>query len=489
MNRKQSINLLILSICLPLFACSNIESPTVCDRNIRIYPDYPETTIPFNISPLNFRIDTEGKAFRVRFVAGTDSFEVKSSGKVVVPLKKWKNLLKSHRGEQLALRFFVQSDSGPLQYRDKHFTIATEPIDSYLVYRLIEPGYELWAKMGIYQRCLENFDENPVLLNTQTDRNCMNCHSFRKNSPENMLFHLRTTHGGTMFIKDGEVKKVDTKSPDEMSAGVYPRWHPDGRYVAFSVNSTHQSFHTTNSNVLEVYDKKSDLILFDTETSQILTDSLLHRPDRFETFPEWSPDGRFLYFCSAEAREMPQQFDSLRYDLLRIAFDPATCRFGTQIDTILSSKTLNKSVSLPRLSPDGRYLAVCLTAYGTFPIWHHDNDLYLLDLETARLSPAQTINSDQSDSYHAWSSNGRWIVFSSRRIDGLYTRPFIAYFDGGGAFHAPFLLPQKDPEYYDFLMKSYNIPELITDKIKIDSRMLERVAKGKTSDTFSNSKK
>ncbi|MDR1527681.1 MAG: hypothetical protein LBS46_08470 [Dysgonamonadaceae bacterium] len=479
MNRKQFINRgCWISACLLFCACSKVEKVSLCDRDICMYPDYPETVIPLNICPLNFRIDTEGEAFWIRFVAGTDSFEIKSSQKVSIPLKQWRNLLRNHPGERLVVKFFVKTGSTCLQYRNKQFFISDEPIDSYLVYRLIEPGYELWSKMGIYQRCLEDFEEKPVLLNTQTERNCMNCHSFRKNRPENMLFHLRTTYGGTMLVKDGKVKKVDTKAPGEISAGVYPRWHPGGRYVAFSVNATHQSFHTAHPNVLEVYDKKSDLMLFDTETGKVITDTIIHRDDRFETFPEWSPDGRYLYFCSAIAREMPQKFDSLRYDLLRVAFDPETCRFGTQTDTLLSSERLGKSAAFPRISPDGKHLAVCLTAYGTFPIWHHDNDIYLLNLETCELSPAQAINSDQSDSYHSWSSNGRWLVFSSRRIGGLYTRPFIAYFDRNGNFHKPFLLPQKDPEQYDFLLKSYNVPELIIAQIKISPRGFEKAAKG-----------
>jgi hypothetical protein len=453
-----------------------MDAITGTDRIISIYPAYEETVIPYNIAPLNFRIENEGR-FMVRFLAGLDSFEVKSNGKVKIPMRKWRNLLESHKGEKLVLRFFSKEGSVWLQHPDKQWTIALEPIDSYLAYRLIEPGYELWAKMGIYQRCLESFEETPIMLNSLVNYNCMNCHSFHKNNPETLLFHLRAIHAGTMFVQNGQVKKVNTKAPDEISAGVYPRWHPNGRYVAFSVNSTQQSFHTKNENVLEVYDKNSDIILYDTETGKTLTDSMIHRVDRFETFPEWSPDGRFLYFCSAEAKTMPQQYDSLKYDLLRVEFDPETKSFGNQIDTIISSATIGKSVAFPRISPDGKYLIVCLTAYGTFPIWHHDNDLYLLNLETSELKALDVINSDQSDSYHSWSSNGRWMVFSSRRIDGLYTRPYIAYCDPDGAFYPPFLLPQKDPEYYDFLLKSYNIPEFITGKVRVPPRTFEKIAK------------
>ena len=49
---------------------------------------------------------------------------------------------------------------------------------SYLAYRLIEPGYELWNQMGIYQRNLEDYKQSPIMENKYSGQNCMNCHSF-----------------------------------------------------------------------------------------------------------------------------------------------------------------------------------------------------------------------------------------------------------------------------------------------------------------------
>ena len=90
---------------------------------------------------------------------------------------------------------------------------------------------------------------------------------------------------------------------------------------------------------------------------------------------------------------------------------------------------------------------------GNFTIWHKEADLYMLDLLTSRKYPLDVFNSEEAESYHSWSGNGRWMVFSSRRIDGLYTRLFIGYVDSEGVGHKPFLLPQKDPlTYYDCLL-------------------------------------
>ncbi|MDR1666436.1 MAG: hypothetical protein LBS03_01895 [Bacteroidales bacterium] len=469
-------------ICCLSFAvsCSRAEQYRLLDVAPRIFPDYADVTVPENIAPLNFRIMEDGNKFMARFSAKLDSFDVYGGNDVLIPAGKWKRLLRQHAGEALFVSIFAREATGWVRYRRLQLQIAPEPIDPYIAYRLIEPGYEYWGEMGIYQRNLESFDETPVIVNTLTDGNCMNCHSFCGNNPQQMLFHVRAQHAGTMLLKDGEWSKLELKTPGLVSAAVYPRWHPQGKYVAFSVNRTYQAFHSSGNHHVEVYDASSDLIIYNTETQAIKHTSAIHSPARFETFPEWSPDGQTLYFCSAPAKKMPAGYDSLRYDLLKVIFDPQTSATGRRVDTVLSAAAMGKSVAFPRISPDGKHMVVCLSSFGTFPIWHKDNDLYLLNLSTGVLEPMDSVNSDESDSYHSWSSNGRWMVFGSRRIDGLYTRPYIVYFDTEGVFHQPFLLPQKKPvSHYSEMLKSYNIPEFITGKITTSPQTFERVIKGK----------
>jgi hypothetical protein len=445
-----------------------------------VFPDYSETVIPCNIAPLNFYIRSDAEKYMARFVAGSDSLDIYTRNKVVIPEKRWKKLLShaldAHSRGTITIRLFSKVKARWVRHQDITLSVVADSIDPYIVYRLIEPGYQYWNKMGIYQRNLESFMETPVMLNSLTDDNCMNCHSFCKNNPQKMLFHLRATHAGTMLVIDGEVKKIDTKIKGAISPAVYPRWHPEGRYIAFSVNKTAQTFHTTDRNLIEVYDSESDLVIYDTEKQALYTNPLIHSPQRFETFPEWSPDGKTLYFCSAPALKMPDEYDSLKYDLFSIAFDPLTGKIGNKIDTTLLSSQMGKSVAFPRVSPNGKYLLVCLSDYGTFPIWHKENDLYLIDMQTNILNPATELNSTESDSYHSWSSSGKWVVFGSRRMDGLYTRPYIAHLEADGLFGKPFLLPQKNPLFYDDFMKSYNIPEFTTGKITVDIRQLARTA-------------
>ncbi|MDR1154229.1 MAG: hypothetical protein LBL04_05915 [Bacteroidales bacterium] len=476
--KKTYTEILIPIVLLCISSCTRMQQYAAVDEPLNTFPDYSDVVIPSNIAPLNFHIGRDRRKCMARFVAGRDSFDVYCRNHVVIPIRKWRKLLNDNPGKRLTIHPFIRETDGWVKYRDITLDIASEAIDPYIAYRLIEPGYEFWGKMGIYQRCLETFDETPVLLNTMTDGSCMNCHSFCKNDPRKMLLHVRAAHAGTILNNNGQLAKLDTQTPDHVSAAVYPRWHPGGRYIAFSTNKTSQAFHSANKNLVEVYDSASDLMIYDTETQSIFTHPLIHSSDRLETFPEWSPDGKSLYFCSAPAVEMPDHYDSLRYDLFRVDFDPQTGKIGNKTDTVLQPSKTGKSIAFPRISPDGRHMVVCLSGYGTFPVWHRDNDLYVLNVETGGLTPASELNSAESDSYHSWSTNGRWIVFSSRRMDGLYTRPYIACFDSGGRFHKPFLLPQKDPLFYDGFLQSYNVPEFVSGKIETGIRTLERIVKG-----------
>lgn len=145
-------------------------------------------------------------------------------------------------------------------------------------------------------------------------------------------------------------------------------------------------------------------------------------------------------FCSAQAKEIPKDFKSVKYSLCSISFDPETRRFGHQVDTLYSSEQAtvqitgaeHKSASFPRVSPDGKQLVFTLSEYGNFSIWHKDADLYRIDLDSGVMHRMDEVNSNDVESYHSWSSNSRWLVFSSRRIDGLYTRPYLVHIDENG---------------------------------------------------------
>jgi Tol biopolymer transport system component len=341
--------------------------------------------------------------------------------------------------------------------------VANENIDSHVVYRLINPAYALWWNMGIYQRNLENYHEEAIFTNRMTQRNCMNCHSFCNNRPEKMLFHMRAEIAGTMLVTDGEATKIDTKTDQTLSPGVYPAWHPGGNHVAFSVNKITQSFHAQKDHSINVYDEESDLIVYDIQTHTVTTSPKV-TTRRLENLPAWSPDGRVLYFCSGPEWKEGADFRKVQYDLMRVACDVETNQWG-DVETVLSSSETGKSITFPRVSPDGRYLLFSMSDYGYFAIHYPSSDLYLLDLGTNDYRKLD-VNSERSESYHSWSSSSRWFVFASKREDGLCSRLYFSYLDSSGNASKPFLMPQKDPSFYDTYIMNFNAPEMTTGPVK-----------------------
>lgn len=468
---KKHISLGALVLMVWLFAA--------CSQEIRIHSRIPEASplqeayagiiVPPNIAPVNFFVKSEdGHEALVFTYGGRQVHAICKDGAVIPDMKTWKGLLEEAKGDSVGVDHCVLTPDGWKAYQRFSIRVAEEAIDSWLAYRLIPPGYAMWNEMGIYQRNLETFEETAILQNRQTGSNCMNCHSFCNQDPGRMVFHLRSTYPGTVLINEDKITNLDTKTKETISPLVYPYWHPSGKYIAFSVNETKQSFHSNHPDRIEVYDKQSDVVVYDIERNVLLTDSSLFSKGAFETFPTFTPDGKQLLFCTAEAKTMPDEYQELKYHLCAVGFDPEKRTFGQRVDTLLHAGAMDKSVSFPRVSPDGRYLMFTLSEYGTFSIWHQNADLWMLDMESSELVDVQSLNSNSVESYHSWSSNSRWVVFSSRRMDGLYTRPYIAYVGTDGKVGKPFVLPQKEGYFYQNQMYSYNIPEFIKEKVGVN---------------------
>lgn len=460
MNRIKNIFAWI-SAALFMASCSGFDIKENSGEDISIFPDYKGVTVPYNIAPLNFMTDDVRKG-KVMVANENGDYLVSplKDGKVSFPVRKWHSILESTKGGALVVTVM---DSNGKAFKTFCIYVAQEPVDKYVAYRLIEPGYVLWNEMGIYQRDLESFRQRTVVENKDLGYACVNCHNFADRDPEAMVFHARKTgYGGTYVSVDGRFEKLDTKTPQTISALVYPSWHTSRKYIAFSVNSTAQTFHVSDPNKIEVYDSRSDVVVYDVEKRKLLTSSSLFSKSSFETFPSFSNDGSKLYYCTADSLKMPTSYKSLKYALCSIGFDPETASFG-KVDTLVRAE--NESVTMPRMSPDGRYMLYTSTAYGNFTVWHKDADLVLVDLESGERQEADRWNSDEAESYHSWSGNSRWVVFSTRRTDGDYTRLCLGYISSDGTLGKAFLLPQKDPEQNMRLMKSYNIPEFATSKI------------------------
>ena len=453
------------------------ENVTEVDNLPAIFPDYSGVTIPDGIAPMNFNVTGDDYDCVDVTVKGSKGGEVHSNGDYAkFDLDDWHSLTRQNKGGTLTFTVCVEKDGKWTQYKDFTMTVSPYAIGDWgLTYRRIAPGYEVYGHMGIYQRDLSTFDETPIFDNLAAPGACVNCHTPNRTNPDQYTFHVRGEHGATVVHRDGKEELLKAKNDSIHGSMVYPYWHPSGKYCAYSTNNTHQSFHSVRSERIEVFDQSSDVFVYEPSTHQLILDSLLMTKDHYETYPAFSPDGRTLYFCSSTAEPIPSGYKDIKYNICKIAFNPDNGTFGTRVDTIFNARKMGKSATHPRPSYDGRYLMFTMSDYGCFPIWHKEADNWLLDLRTGKAQPMTAANSDNTDSWHNWSANSHWFVFTSRRGDGLYTRLYIASVDDKGNVSKPFLLPQENPlDYYDKLLDSYNTPDFTTKPVKLDEREMGR---------------
>jgi hypothetical protein len=461
---------------------------TVIDRPVRIRPDYHNTVIPANIAPLNFLVEENGSYYHLRVSSKQGQFiEVSSrSPKMVIPEKLWRELLGANRGEQLHFDVYVKTDGGRWNSFPRIINeISQDDIDGFLAYRNIHPTHHLRnGKVSIRQRNLSNYDELVILEGEYARNGCINCHTFCNNRTDKMFIGIRNTQHGdssTLLIENGVARKIGTKFG-------YTSWHPSGRLATYSINKVTQFYHSAQSEVRDEVDLDSALLYYVIDSQTIRTTPEISRKDRLETYPTWSPDGHYLYFCSApvlwtdQDEFPPARYDQVKYDLHRISYDIDSDQWG-RLETILSARNTGLSILLPRISPDGRWLLFCMCNYGSFPIFQSSSDLYIIDLEAAQRTGKYEyrrleINSNQSESWHSWSGNSRWIAFSSKKSNGLFTRSYLAYVGRDGKVHKPVLLPQKDPTYYDSCLWTYSVPELVAEPVRITGEELGRVIRG-----------
>ncbi len=424
-----------------------------------MYPDYSGTAIPCNIAPLNFHYTGVSRVTTVFEAAG---HKARFHGRNIRwSERKWKQLLRAAEGDSIYVHSSVLGDWA--------IAVSTDSIDNFLTYRLIEPGYEVWDRVEIKERDISSFDERTLCDWQHTGNSCMNCHI---HNGGNSMFYLRGKGGGAILNRNSQVRKLNLKNNEMTSSTVYGDLHPCGRWGVFSTNRIIPAFHTLGSNRMEVFDKYSDLTVADFDNNRMLNDKAYSREDKLETFPCFSADGNAVFFCQADTVKLPDDIRKMKYSICRTSFDPESGTLGQSAETVWDGVAHNASACHPKASPDGKWLMFTCADYGTFPIWHRECDLQLINLETGEAFIPDGVNSpDVSDTYHSWSSNSRWFVFASKRDDGQYGKPFICHIDDNGICSKPLLLPQKDPYHYEKTLKSYNIPDLGTAPAPFDAEM------------------
>ena len=184
-------------------------------------------------------------------------------------------------------------------------------------------------------------------------------------------------------------------------------------------------------------------------------------PEYVQTCAFWSPDESFIVFARAKARDPypPGQPASkfandpnetqIQYDLYRIPFNNGQ---GGKAERIVGASENGMSNNFPKVSPDGKWIVWVQNKNGL--LMRPDSKLYIVPSSGGEARPLRS-NLKTMNSWHSFSPNGRWLVFSSK-TPTPYTRLYLTHIDEGG--NSSPAIPIDNPTDAN---RAVNIPEFL----------------------------
>jgi len=306
---------------------------------------------------------------------------------------------------------------------------------------------------------------------------CANCHSFSRDGKvfgldmdgprndkglyalvsvaRNMTITNRDMIHWSSFDLNDEARGGDA-APKRF--GFMSQVSPDGRYVVTSIGPPESTakhddqgpgfahgildrLYSTNYNSIEFsqvfYPTRGILAWYDRRAGIMKPLPGADDPDYVQTCAFWSPDGKYLIFSRARARDpypagAPKALyandpneTQIQYDLYRIPFNEG--RGGTA-EPVKGASQNGMSNSFPKVSPDGKWIVFVECRNGL--LMRPDSRLYMVPFEGGTARPL-TANTPRMNSWHSFSPNGRWLAFSSK-ARGPYTQLMLTHIDGDG---------------------------------------------------------
>ena len=349
-----------------------------------------------------------------------------------------------------------------------HVRVSADPTDECIVYRLVSPPFAPQSTPDTFVRHVGSMRTRPFLLGR--GQYCFNCHMFssphgargklsiqsRYMSPGNEPLKI---YLGIYDLERQQGWRVKLPFPIQMST--FTSWSPDATKLALSANQQLGTIPPVVFETQRVAMPTSDIAIYDVSREEAYLLPGASRADRLEAYPRWTPDGQSLVFASAPAQDAAAE--RILFGLQVVPFQGGR---GGDAHDIPGAAANGKSNYFPRFSPDGKWLSFCQSNGGTLIKSSSDVWLAPADLQ-GRPRRLECNTPYAADSWHSWSSNGRWLVFASKRDDGIYARLYFTHIDAEGRASPAVRLPLERPP-----MASFNIPESVARWPRVTDRTL-----------------
>jgi len=312
---------------------------------------------------------------------------------------------------------------------------------------------------------------------------CGNCHSFSAdgstlgmdvdyaNSKGSYVIQATTEE---MYLKKDNIITWDDykKEEDEFTFGLLSQISPDGKYVISTVKDRSVFIPRPDLAFSQLFFPiKGILVVYNRQTRTFKALPGADDKQLVQSNPVWSPDGKHIVFArnkvyhikhvrdrkavllnAEESREFVKEGKTFLFDLYQIPFNNGK---GGKAVPLEGASHNGVSNYFPKYSPDGKWIVFCRAK--SFMLLQPDSELYIIPAaggEARRLR----CNTSRMNSWHSWSPNSRWLVFSSKP-DSPYTQLFLTHINKEGRSSPPVVL-----SWFTAPDRAANIPEFVNTK-------------------------
>ena len=312
---------------------------------------------------------------------------------------------------------------------------------------------------------------------------CANCHSFSADGktmgidvdgPKNDkgLYAVVPIRANMSIRNQDMVSWNSDMSVGKSRVGFMSQVSPDGQYVLSTFAGVGQnipsSFFVQNFKdyrFLQVfYPTRGILAVYNRATGRREPLPGADDPKYVQTDGVWSPDGKYIVFARAEAKdpytngqELPTHANDpnevqIQYNLYRMPFNGGK---GGQAEPILGASNNGMSNNFPKVSPDGRWIVFVKCRNGQ--LMRPDSQLYIVPVNGG-VARRMRCNTSLMNSWHSFSPNGRWLVFSSKSRS-VYTQMYLTHIDEQGQDSPPIYIDNSTASN-----RAVNLPEFVNIK-------------------------
>ncbi len=479
------------------------DQPPKTEEPLTIVYPRTESLFPVDIVAPTFRWTDEGASTQWRititFLEGSQPVTAVTDTRHWRPERElWESIKRRTLGQKAT---FTVSSIGRGPARESiatdwiTFATSPDPVAAPIFFRaasipFIKKGRDQTQYLKSMRWCLGNVSSDGPPRTVMEGANiCVNCHSFSHNGRLlGMDVDYKGDKGGYAILEVNEKIVIDSdkiiswndlkRENGPKSTGLLAQLSPDGRYAVATVeeNIIGMARLDNLSYSQNFFAVGGHIGLYDRQIGRFSRLRGADDPAYAQTNPVWTPDGKFLVFARAPAIRMPlpegadhkeitpeekkrwetdlwNSFNEgrrYRYDLFRVPFNNGD---GGTPEPIPGASFNGKSNFFPSFSPDGKWMVFCQA--DSYCLLQRDSLLYIVPSQGGKPRRMNCNMEGTMNSWHSWSPNGRWMVFSSK-VNGPYTQLWLTHIDNEGNDTPPLLL-----EHLAMPEQAANIPEFL----------------------------